>query len=137
MPVAIAYEILPLPTMPPSPPSPPPPVAAKTSFAPHEQQPVKCTPPKRKLCDSPECTSSAKRFLRGFDIAADGTRIKRMGDALCERSVIGVFVKCKLHIEDAIPMPPGRPGGYLVARTRQLKTVERKIGVAIAWCRGD
>lgn len=84
-------------------------------------------------CDASECTSSAKRFLRGFDTAADGTRIKRTGNALCEEC----YMKCKLHIEDAIPMPPGRPGGYLVARTRHLKTVERKIGVAIAWCRGD
>ena len=90
-------------------------------------------PRKRKLCDAPGCGTEAERTLRGFDDDPDGRRIRRQGDALCNVC----YLKHKLHIEDAIPMPPQRPGGYLVARTRQLKTVERRVGVAIAWCRGD
>ena len=76
--------------------------------------------------------ASIKRHLSGFDYVND-QRVSLRGDRLCETC----YVEMRDEIAEHIPMPPGRPGGYIVARSRHLKTVDKGTGITIAWCRGD
>ena len=60
------------------------------------------------------------------------TKIRVRGDRLCR--------DCRRHLCDElneyIPMPPSKPGGYLVVRSRNMKRVSRKDGVTLLWLAG-
>lgn len=63
---------------------------------------------------------------------ASQRKIRVRGDRLCRA--------CRRHICDElveyIPMPPSKPGGYLVVRSRNMKRVSRKDGVTLLWLAG-
>lgn len=63
---------------------------------------------------------------------ASQRKIRVRGDRLCRA--------CRRHIcdelVDYIPMPPSKPGGYLVVRSRNMKRVSHKDGVTLLWLAG-
>jgi hypothetical protein len=86
-------------------------------------------------CERADCERHGIKQLWGFDFC------KR--EAICKKRLKGnlLCLECYCELRDLIaehiPAPPAKPGGYTLARTRKLKTVDKSAAVTIAWCRGD
>ncbi len=99
-----------------------------------------CEPPQTIVtlpsCERPGCKRHGTKQLFGFDFTKGESVYKKRlkGNLLC----LECYCELRDLIAEHIPAPGrSKPGGYVLARTRKLKTVEKSVGVTIAWCRGD
>jgi hypothetical protein len=97
---------------------------------------VATTTPTKVLRMEPSCvrcgTHGAENVKGMKWCYATQQRISVLGDCLCRA--------CRRQLCDElvefIPMPPGKPGAYLIVRSRYLKRVCRRDGITLLWLSG-
>ena len=86
-----------------------------------------------RVCDVVNCTRAVDRVRRGlrWDNARNATTWVH-GDKLCEPC----YVELRDMLKEYIPVPPGKPGGYLIAQARKKKRVPKNCAISLLWCHG-
>ena len=86
-----------------------------------------------QVCDVVNCTNAVDRARRGlrWNNAQNKTTWVR-GDNLCA----ACFAELRDLLAEYIPVPPGKPGGYLIAQARKTKRVPKDRAISLLWCHG-
>lgn len=105
-----------------------------TADVPNEPPKQSSTPPRSHINACERCDAGEARRIRGFKWCYVRQSIARVrGDRLC-RTCRRAFCDT---LEEFIPMPPSKPGCFLIARTRHLKRVSRPDAITLLCVAGQ